>query len=469
MATPSPPSPLADILRAVVRRYRLPDTPELIAGQMRNGPAQALAVAVEQARLALARGEAPGEETKRRFLDALCRLIRDAMREQGGDPVFQAMVLRRRAARVREYASLAAHAQRDRRRMHAAVNAVAHPARRQSADAADLREALAGLRALAASGSWSALREAAGRLAAMPETAGDGPLAQGLARLREAPELDRLQRLESLMSDELVREYQALWGRQGPVSGSAGAAAQGVAAQRRGARVEALAARALRALALRLETTERGRAAYRVATSMRVPATIPGSPDRAKSEWDAVLLRRPATADETEAWEVCLLVEAKASADAAATDLPRLLRGLRLLAQADERETYAFETREGVARLRGASLHALTADEARLAETVLYCCDAPADAAPRLLSAASRMQLLSAPASLAFASALARAPRADEGLLEPVWRQLLTSPQWGGVLSQYPMLRLARGLMVHADDLLAAAGGAASCGSRAGE
>ncbi|KOF54812.1 hypothetical protein AD428_04750 [Achromobacter sp. DMS1] len=64
----------------------MPDTPELIAGQMRNGPAQALAVAVEQARLALARGEAPGEETKRRFLDALCRLIRDAMREQGGDP-----------------------------------------------------------------------------------------------------------------------------------------------------------------------------------------------------------------------------------------------------------------------------------------------------------------------------------------------------------------------------------------------
>ena len=80
---------------------------------------------------------------------------------------------------------------------------------------------------------------------------------------------------------------------------------------------------------------------------MRVPSSIPGRHDRAKTEWDAILLERPRGDDPAPVWNVRFLVEAKASADAATTDLPRLLRGLNLLAQADPDTLYAFETTPG--------------------------------------------------------------------------------------------------------------------------
>ncbi|MNT74854.1 hypothetical protein D3C72_2137040 [compost metagenome] len=107
-------------------------------------------------------------------------------------------------------------------------------------------------------------------------------------------------------------------------------------------------------------------------------------------------------------------------------------------------------------RLRGASLRALGTDPAELARTVLYCCDAPADASPRLLSAAGRMQLLSAQGSLDFAARLADGQAAQPSELEPVWHQLLEQREWHAVLNQYPLLRQARALMVHTDDLLRA-------------
>jgi len=134
-----------------------------------------------------------------------------------------------------------------------------------------------------------------------------------------------------------------------------------------------------------------------------------------------------------------------------------LLRGLQLLAHADSNTTYPFKTQQGIVPLRGESLRALPADGPGLADTVLYCCDAPADPSPRLLNAASRMQLLSAPASIAFASQLAQGLPADIETLHPVWHSLLTSPQWAGVLNQYPQLHQVRALMVHTDDLLDAA------------
>ncbi|KAG1249104.1 hypothetical protein G6F68_013514 [Rhizopus microsporus] len=189
---------------------------------------------------------------------------------------------------------------------------------------------------------------------------------------------------------------------------------------------------------------------------MLVPASIPASAESAKSEWDAVLLRQTRTDAATPVWDVCLLLEAKASIDAATADMPRLQRGLRLLAHADDNAVYPFQTRQGVMHLRGASLRALPADPSDLANMVLYCCDAPAETAPRLLSAASRMQLLSAPASVAYACRLADKQQPDPDALESVWGQLLESPQWATVLHQYPMLRQVRALMVHVDDLLAA-------------
>jgi hypothetical protein len=445
---------LDETLRIVPRRYRLP---VLCAGsepRHKADPATTLAIVIERARLAIDHAETPDPALKGRFTEALTQMIQEAMRVEAGDPAFQAIVLRHRVAQVREYASLAAHGDQDRRLIHATANAIAHPAKQRRMPPGRQRDALVRLHSAASAGSWAALSEAAHGLLAMPELANEPLVQRGLSRLLDDPALGRLQRLDALASHELVRQYLSLLDRHGPRQGSATAAEQGAASQQRGADVEALATQALEALAQRLNEEEEAQSVYRVVTSMRVPPSIPASPDRAKSEWDAVLLRQSKTTDATTAWDVCLLVEAKASADAATTDLPRLLRGIRLLAHAQESVSYPFETRQGVVWLRGASLKALTTDEAQLAKEVLYCCEGPVEAAPRLLGAASRMQLLSARASLEFASALVDGRHADTHGLERVWHQLLESPRWNPVLCQYPTLRLARELMVHTDDLL---------------
>lgn len=450
-----PFSPLLDeTLRVVARRYRLPAIATTFPDIAKLSPSTALAIAIEKARVALVHGEVPDGALRHIFIKSLAHMIHEAMRPEYGDPVFQAMVLRHGAAQVREYTSLSAHADQDRREVLAAVNAVAHPAKQQRLLPGPQRMALAQLHASASSASWAELPAIAQRLLAMPQIANQASFDRGLTRLLDSSALGRLQRLDALASDELVCRYQSLWDRNGPRAGSATAVAQGSASQQRGAAVEALATQALEALARRLNDAEGALTSYRVVTSMRVPASIPGSSERAKSEWDVVLLRQAKGFDEMPAWDVCLLVEAKASVDAASTDLPRLLRGVRLLAHAEESVIYSFKTQQGMVNLRGASLRALTTDEADLARTVLYCCDAPAEATPRLLSAASRMQLLSAQASLEFASALAAKHAADAQALEPVWLQLLEAPQWGAVLNQYQMLRQVRELMVHAEDLL---------------
>ncbi|MDX3895120.1 3-deoxy-D-arabino-heptulosonate 7-phosphate synthase [Pusillimonas sp.] len=482
--------PLLDsILSGVARRYRVPARPALSQSHQDNNAASTLAIAIEEARTALARKEAPDKTVKHRFLESLARIILDAMRTEEGDPAFQAMVLQHQTAHVREYASLAAHADKDRRTVRSAVNAVAHPAKQGLASSRRQAEALAQLHELASSSSWKELAEKARHAVELTDIADDPSLARGIARVRDEAALERLQRLKDLEPDELVQRYLSLRDRNGPRSGSTDAAAQGSASRRRGAEVEALAAQAIQALALRLDRAEGSTGSYRVATSLRVPASIPGNAERAKSEWDVVLLRkaeensdgvdkegerskdsgedRENRGDEgnskaDSAWDVLLLVEAKASVDAATTDLPRLLRGLRLLSHADGDTAYSFEAKQGTIRLRGASLCAVNPDEAgsqgndKLRKTVLYFCDAPAEATPRILSSATRMQLLSAPASLAFAGKQALGQDAGPQDLEPVWQALLESPRWFAVLHQYQALHQVRELMVHADDLMAA-------------
>lgn len=450
---PQPPSlSLLDaILRRTARRYRVPAISRIPTEDA--PPATALAVAIEQARQSVEDGAAPPAAVKRAFLDALARLIRDAMRESDGDPAFQAMLLRQRLPLVREYASLAARAAQDRREIIAAANAVAHPAKLERMPAGPARDAMAALQAAAASDSWMALPDAARRLLGLSAEA--QPASAALDRLLASPALDHLQRLDVLTTDSDVRRYRALWEQQGPRPGSASALAEGNASRLRGDAVEAQALQALQALARRLNDAD-GSPAYQAVSSMRVPPSMPANADRAKTEWDAALLRQAEGDGGPPAWDLCLLLEAKASADAAATDFPRLLRGLRLLAQADPRTDYAFNTRQGRFPLRGAALRALPAEGPRLDTTVLYVCDGPADAIPRLLSAASRMQLLSAPPSLEYAGLLAQGPDAARDTLEPVWQQLLQSAQWTGVLQQYPTLCQARELMAHPDDLMAA-------------
>lgn len=424
-------------------------------------PSRLLGWAAERARSVLERGGTPDEALKQTFIDALARTIREAMRAQAGDPAFQAMVLGHGHAHVRDYASLSAQAGQDRRQLQTAINAIAHPARRERMSPGALRNALARLHSAASAGSWGELDSILRDLLAMPGIGQDTPLAGSLARLRDGPALARLKRLEALSSHESVHRYQALREARGPRPGSATATEQGDASQKRGRAVEASAARAIGALARLLDEAEGGGERFRVVTSMRVPSSIPADPDRAKTEWDAVLLRRAVSADEAPVWDICLLVEAKASVEAATTDLPRLLRGIGLLTHAEEDVVYSFQAREGRVRLRGASLRALATDEAGLARTVLYCSDAPVETPPRLLGAASRMQFLSARPSLEFAAGLADRREADPRLLEPVWCDLLHSPRWRAVLNQYRTLCQARALMVHVDDLAAAIDGAA--------
>jgi hypothetical protein len=455
-ALPMPPSTalLDQILLGVPRPYRLPAMAVSAAEVQEANPAATLAIAIEQARVAVAGKAAPDAALKHRFLEALACLIRDAVHSERGDPAFQAIVLRHRAVQVREYASLSARAAQDRRRVSSLVNAIAHPAKQQRVPPGRQRAALAELHEFASTESWTGLAATAQAALGLPEIANETRLKRGLAQLPDDPALTRLLRLHALTSDKLVQRYQSLWSRQGPYPGSPMAALQGAASQQRGAAVEALAAQALEALARRLNDAEGTSAPYRVVTSMLVPASIPASPERAKSEWDSVLLKKADTLDGTPAWDVCLLVEAKASVDAAASDLPRLLRGLRLLGHADDKTIYSFQTRQGQVPLRGASLRALRHSAENPATRVLYCCDASADTAPRLLGAASRMQLLSASASVEFAVALAEEGRIDPPGLEPVWDQLLKAARWKAVLDQYTTLRQARELMVHPQDLL---------------
>lgn len=459
MTLPPPPHLLAETLRRVERRYRLPPlaTPSSLSAS--DTPATKLAVAIEAARKAAASAHVPDAALERLFVDALAQMIRHAMREEGGDAMLQATVLRHREAQVREYAELAAGADQDRRTIHAAVNAIAHPAKLERQPPGAQRDALARLQATASSASWHDLMQELGTLSASPEITASPTLARDIAKLAAQPALVHLLRLDALAADARVRQYRALLERNGPRPGSAQAIAQGTRSQQRGAAVEMLAMQALDALAQRLNEATPANPPYRVVTSMRVPSAIPGSHERAKTEWDAVLLERaPAQpdAEDAEVWNIRLLVEAKASVDAATTDLPRLLRGLRLLAHADVDRVYAFETQQGSVKLSGASLHALSTEDAALRDAVLYCCDAPAETPPRLLGAASRMQLLSAHPSVGFANALAEHRTANAHALDTIWQALLESPHWHSVLHQYPMLVQVRDLMVHTDDLMAA-------------
>lgn len=439
-------------------------------------------MAIELARAALARGEQPDAAVKARFLQGLARLIADALHPQTGDPAFQAMVLRHRHAWVREYASLQAQGDKDARHIRSRVDAIAHPGKLRQQASGPLRDGLSQLYEQVSTGAWTEAADTGRFLLAGLETRSDplfdlqstAGLGRSLQHLLQDPALARLQRLLALAHDTDVQHYLALWASHGPRSGSAEAAAQGASAQQRGAEVEATAAQALDALAAQLNRDDSQQWTYRVVTALHVPAVLVDSAERAKTEWDVAVFRRPKIEDakETEGakkaeaakktdaaasppWDICLLVEAKASADAATTDFPRLLRGLQLLSKADAHVIYPFLTKQGTVPVRGRSLHALPTTDAlaTFQDAVLYCSDAPADPAPKPLGAASRMQLISSTNTLDYASRLSDGEAVNAQDLEPVWQTLLTDPRWLTVLNQYATLRRVRELMVHVADL----------------
>ena len=216
--------------------------------------------------------------------------------------------------------------------------------------------------------------------------------------------------------------------------------------------MEARTAQAFRAVAERLNSVDTTYE-YRVITSLRVPASLLGKARHAKAEWDTVVLVRPRGKDASR-WRLRLLVEAKSSIEAAITDFPGLLRGLQLLAKASAGTDYCFQCAQGNIQIRGASLAAF----ATMAPDrhVVYCCDAAPDAVNLPLSTTSRMQLLTLPGSLAYATALMKgepAPRATE-TLAAAWNELITAPRYRPLVNQRLLQRRARERIIHTDDLL---------------
>lgn len=464
------PPVLQQTLQRIERRYRLPD----ISAQTtlpQPSASSSLAVVIEQARLRLQAPQPSTAELKPYFIAAMEQLIHDAMQPAQGDPAVQALVLQHRSETVREYVTLASQEKQDKRRLRTTVTRIAHPARRQRHPAGALRQGLAQLYESSGEQDWTRMAQLLQALLALPDAPRSGTLRETLQNLSAHPALSRLQRLAHLTQNADVSHYVHLLSRNGPRSGSPDAHQQGAAAQRRGAAVEEIVSQALSQLAQTLNHAEADMVGYRVVTSLRAPASLPGPTDRAKTEWDAVLLHCPQEKAAFQAedssfcstrsqnnltWNVALIIEAKASADAASSDLPRLRRGLRLLGQADPNTLYPCRSQQGLVHLSGPSLQALHPDRSALDSKVLYCSNAPADAQPRLLSAASRMLLLSDLPSLQFAAEWVEHGAASLHHLETLWSRLLTSPDLRSVLEQYPLLQEARALMVHPDDLLEA-------------
>lgn len=452
-------------------RYAVvPFTPMDAAQFASASPAAKLVDTIELARQAVVNGALPAPALQGRFTQALADLIREAMDEVSGEPVFQGRVWRHRWPSVNEYALLLSQQGADARALRSAVNAVAHPQKQLRADARWQRDVMAAIHAPAMAGAWTDLATTLQRLVAMPRAAHQSSFLQYLRHLQARPELARLQRLMQLKDDPHVQSYCDIAARQGPAPGSAVAAHDGAQSRKRGAQAERRAADAVRALADHL-----GQGRWRVATAVQTPAVLSQGTRGAKTEWDVVVLRPSVTAS---GWDVVLLLEVKASADAAVTDFPRLLHGLRLLACAEPDGQYEFATGQGAVLVSGASLNALGEDAATLDRTVRYVCDTvPGGDTPLTLTPANRMRLLLLPTSVAFAARLldgeqpmtehlqsrsarlqSRSTHLQPGPaeLDAVWQALLTRPSLRPVLHHRTLLEQVHGLMVHPDDLMVA-------------
>ncbi|WP_240635887.1 hypothetical protein [Caldimonas tepidiphila] len=414
----------------------------------------ALAFAIEAARVARQQAAPAGAEVRQLFIAALAQLIGAALRPSGGDPAFQALVLRAQEAEVDEHVRLAAQAAADLRAVRLAIDAIAHPGKLHRMAPGAMREALSRLHALAAAGSWSGLKRALGQLTAQQESLEDACLRAALEALRASPGLERLERGQALLAREAVQRYRALCARRGPLAGSEAAAARGRAAARLGADAETCTVQAFQAMAELLGRRQSVPVRYRVVQGLRTPGGFPGATDKAKEEWDAAIVRQPQAGG---AAEIVLLAEVKASPAAAASDFPRLVRGLHRLAQAHADAEYAFASPEGVVHLSGASLRRLQPRAGdSLPPAVGYCCTAPPEPQVPLLSPAGKAMLLAEPASVAFARESLRSGPQDPEALAPVWEALSTASRMHPVLHQYETARSVREAMLHPQDLLSA-------------
>lgn len=438
-------------LRAAPRRYRLPPLPDGIEAASASNPETALAYAIEGARRARHDRSPPPAGLQDLFTRSLAALIRACLAPKGGDPAFQALVLRTRDAEVHEYVRLARQAPAERRAVRAATDAFAHPGKLRAMAAGRLREALSRVHELAAASEWAPLAGELRELAAQPG-AGEQVLAAAAALLDD-PSLAQLQRLDSLRQHEAVQRYLALCGQRGPAAGSDAAAAQGRASARTGEAGEQATVQAFRAIAKLLERSGAEAGSIHVVRGLRTPRGFPGEADKAKEEWDAAIVRSDGAGG---AADILLLAEVKASPAAATPDFSRLHRGLQRLAHASAGRSYAFASADGDVHVSGESLRRLQPQGRVLPAHVIYCCSAPAEVQPQLLSAASKAVLLAEPASLAFSGQLAGGDSPPHAMLAPVWEALTTSPGLRSALHQDETSRAVREAMLHPDDLLEA-------------
>lgn len=438
-------------MRAAPRRYRLPPLPGGLEAASAAGPATALAFAIEGARQAKHQLAAAPAGLQDLFTRSLAALIRASLAPDGGDPAFQALVLRTRDADVDEYVRLARQAPLDRRAVRVATDAFAHPGKLRAMASGPLRDALSRVHELAAAGDWAALAGEIRQLTARPG-AGDQALAPAGALLADAA-LARLHRLGALRQGEAVQRYLALCGQRGPAAGSDAAAAQGRASARTGEAGEQAAVRAFHAIAQLLEAVDADGGPWHVVRGLRTPRGFPGQADKAKEEWDAAIVRSDGAGSPA---DILLLAEVKASPAAATPDFSRLHRGLQRLAHASSERTYTFASADGDVHVGGESLRRLQPKGRALPGHVIYCCSSPPEAQPQLLSAASKAVLLAEPASLGFAGRLARGTSPPDAQLAPVWEALTTAPRLRSALHQDETSRVVREAMLHPDDLLAA-------------
>ncbi|AKJ27377.1 hypothetical protein AAW51_0686 [Caldimonas brevitalea] len=439
-------------LRAAPRRYRLPPMPADAQAAQAQGPASAIAYALDALHRARQQGRPPCPDLQALFTGALAALVQATMSPQQGDFTYQALVWRRQHQEVDTHVALVERSADDERSVRSTVDAVAHPGKlkRSAGDAS--RERLATLHAKAAAGDWTGLRQAIEAALAEPldETQ---PLAATLHRLLANPALERLERGAALRREPSVQRYRALRERAGADAGSAVATARGQRAARQGNLSEAEAAQALVQIVDRLNQAVEGPPVFRLVRSLRTPGTL-GETHRAKAEWDAAIVRE---LTETAAAEIVLLVEVKTSPAAASADWPRLRRGLESLAQARPGDLYDFPSPSGLVRVTGDSLRRLQAPgQHAVAPQVIYCCMAEQETHPSILSAQSKALLLAEPESLGYAGRVARgeSPALEE--LAAVWEAVQASPRLRGMQLQYETAQAAREAMLHPADLLAA-------------
>lgn len=438
-------------LQAAPRRYRMPALPGSVHAARTCGPETALAFAIESARLAKEQAAPAPAAVQALFTWALAGLVREALAVDGGDAAFQALVLRAQDAQVEEHVRLAATQAADRRAVRTATDTVAHPGKLRSHAPGAVREALSHLHQLAAAEAWSPLRGAVDALLGQQQEV-DPSLRAGLMAIVASPALQRLERGAALRDLTGVQQYQALCGQRGPQAGSSAASAQGRASARLGQQAEQATVQAFREIAGWLGQHAGEAARHRVLRGLRTPRGFPGPAEKAKDEWDAAIVR---TSPAGSALEVVLLAEVKAAPAAATPDFARLLRGLQRLGRASADADYVFASGDGEVQLSGLSLRRLQPHGQDLPPHVIYCCSAPAETQPQMLSAASKAVLLAEPASLAFAQHLLRGAPPPDRSLSPVWRALTTEPRLRAALHQYDTARAARAAMLHPDDLLA--------------